>query len=143
MTLIRKRLVALQFTDGQIDRLARNLSGTSYADAERGCLIIRKRSVLRGCRQIREGDLGEAMARHDYRQSVLVKATPPGSPSVDREYHESYDRLVRDAQEFRRIETTSFTILCAPASLRVRRESGVVPVVERMAYRGGLKPSAS
>jgi len=137
MTLIRKRLVALQFTDGQIDRLARNLSGTSYADAERGCLIIRKRSVLRGCRQIREGDLGEAMARHDYRQSVLVKATPPGSPSVDREYHESYDRLVRDAQEFRRIENY---ISSESRPRQPRCESGNVPMVERVAYRGGLKP---
>jgi AAA+ superfamily predicted ATPase len=84
-TLIRKRLAALQFTDWQIDQLGRHLAGTSYADAERVCLDIRKRSVLRGNRQIHEEDLVEALARHRYRQSVLLKATPPANPSVDRE----------------------------------------------------------
>jgi SpoVK/Ycf46/Vps4 family AAA+-type ATPase len=84
-TLVRKRLAALQFSEAQVDRLSRHLEGTSYADAERVCLDVRKRLVLRGDRGVREDDLNEAFRRHDYRQSVLKKAVGSGIPAVDRE----------------------------------------------------------
>jgi SpoVK/Ycf46/Vps4 family AAA+-type ATPase len=83
--LARKRLSPVAFTDAQIDRLAAALSGSSYADAERACLEIRKACVLRNSRQMNDSDLEDALARHAYRQSVLRKASAADAPSVDRD----------------------------------------------------------
>jgi SpoVK/Ycf46/Vps4 family AAA+-type ATPase len=83
--LARKRLSPVAFADAQIDRLAATLSGSSYADAERACLEIRKACVLRNSRQMNDSDLEDALARHAYRQSVLRKASAADTPSVDRD----------------------------------------------------------
>lgn len=83
--LARKRLTPVTFSDVQIDRLARELSGSSYADAERACLEIRKACVLRNGRQVNDSDVDDALARHAYRKSVLRKASATDAPSVDRD----------------------------------------------------------
>jgi SpoVK/Ycf46/Vps4 family AAA+-type ATPase len=83
--LIRKRLANLEFLDVKVHQIAEHLSGTSYADAERVCLDIRKQCVLRGDKKVQGQDVPEALARHVYRQLVLRKAAPATSPTVDRE----------------------------------------------------------
>lgn len=83
--LVRKRLSSLQFSDEQVEKLASNLGGATYADAERVCLDIRKQCVLRGDRRVDESDLTQALRRHGYRLSVMEKASTSGNPTVDRE----------------------------------------------------------
>ncbi|MEZ5402181.1 MAG: ATP-binding protein [Bryobacteraceae bacterium] len=82
--LARRRLAALQFSDDHVDRLTTALAGSSFADAERVCLDIRKQCVLRGSRQVKASDLEKALARQEYRQSALGKASASGLPAVDR-----------------------------------------------------------
>lgn len=83
--LARKRLVPVSFTGAQVERLAKVLAGSSYADAERACLDIRKACVLCNSRQVGDSDVEEALTRHAYRQSVLKKASAADAPSVDRD----------------------------------------------------------
>jgi SpoVK/Ycf46/Vps4 family AAA+-type ATPase len=83
--VIRKRLAPLDFQDSQIDELVKPLAGSSYADAERVCFDIRKSCVLRNDRRVGSQDLEDAISRHNYRRSVLRKATATVSPMVDRE----------------------------------------------------------
>jgi len=83
--LARKRLSPVNFAEAQVDRLAASLAGSSYADAERVCLDIRKACVLRNDRQVTDQDVNDALAKHAYRQSVLHKASASGAPSVDRD----------------------------------------------------------
>ena len=83
--LARKRLNPVSSTDAQIDRIAAAFSGSSYADAERACLDIRKVCVLRNSRQVTDSDVEDALARHAYRQSVLRKASASDAPTVDRD----------------------------------------------------------
>ena len=83
-TLIRKRLACHQFSDTQVDHLSARVAGTSYADAERVCLDIRKESVLRGDRKIQDKEIDQALSRHDYRQSILKRVLAPGNPAVNR-----------------------------------------------------------
>jgi len=83
--LARKRLASVTVSDEQVDRLAPALNGSSYADAERVYLDIRKQCVLRGDRRVQEDDVEQALARHHYRLSVLRKSAPPGPPQVDRD----------------------------------------------------------
>lgn len=84
--LIKKRLVPLQAQKQQIDNLVTTLAGTTFADAERVCLDIRKSSALNGNKCVRDEDTAEALERFRYRCRVLTKATPSdNSPSVDKE----------------------------------------------------------
>ena len=83
--LARKRLSPVNSTDAQIDQLAAAFAGSSYADAERACLDIRKACVLRNSRQVTDSDVEDALARHAYRQSVLRKASASDTPTVDRD----------------------------------------------------------
>lgn len=83
--IIRKRVAPLRFADSQVDDLAKALAGSSYADAERVCFDIRKSCAFRADNRLKNEDTQEALARHQYRQSVLQKATPSLSPSVDRD----------------------------------------------------------
>jgi SpoVK/Ycf46/Vps4 family AAA+-type ATPase len=83
--VIRKRLAPLEFQEFQIDEVAKPLAGSSYADAERVCFDIRKSCVLRNDRRVSSQDLEDAISRHNYRRSVLHKATATASPIVDRE----------------------------------------------------------
>jgi SpoVK/Ycf46/Vps4 family AAA+-type ATPase len=83
--LARKRLSPVRFVDAQVQRVAASLAGSSYADAERVCLDIRKACVLRNARQVEDQDVDDALAKHAYRQSVLDKASASGAPSVDRD----------------------------------------------------------
>jgi len=84
--LIKKRLVPLQVQKKQIDHLVEALEGTTFADAERVCLDIRKSCALDGSKRVREQDISTALERFRYRCSVLGKATAQdSSPSVDRE----------------------------------------------------------
>ncbi len=84
--LIKKRLVPLQVQKKQIDHLVEALEGTTFADAERVCLDIRKSCALDGIKRVREQDISTALERFRYRCNVLGKATAQdSSPSVDRE----------------------------------------------------------
>lgn len=83
--LARKRLSPVNSTDAQIDRLAAAFAGSSYADAERACLDIRKACVLRNGRHVTDSDVEDALARHSYRMSVLRKASASDTPTVDRD----------------------------------------------------------
>lgn len=83
--LARKRLGPITFSDAQVDRLAASLSGSSYADAERVCLNLRKECVLRGDKKLSDQDVENALAMHAYRQSVLRKASALDTPAVDRD----------------------------------------------------------
>lgn len=82
---VRKRLAPTRFRDDHVDVLIAKLSGTSFADAERVCLDVRKLGVLRGDRKLREDDIAEALARHSYRRSVLQSLSSDGAaPTIDR-----------------------------------------------------------
>jgi SpoVK/Ycf46/Vps4 family AAA+-type ATPase len=83
--LIRKRLKPLPFESSHVDQIANELTGATFADAERVCLDIRKQCAMRGQRAIKPADFREALQRHGYRQSVLNKADPGGTPTVDKE----------------------------------------------------------
>lgn len=83
---VRKRLAPARFQDAQVDNLVGELSGLSFADAEKVCLDIRKLGVLRGDRKVREDDIAEALTRHSYRRSVLKRLSADGdAPVIDRE----------------------------------------------------------
>ena len=73
--LVQKRLRPVGFSSAQVNRLAASLSGSSYADAERVCLDIRKVCALRNDRHLSDDDVERALSRHVYRQSVLSKAS--------------------------------------------------------------------
>ena len=83
--LIRKRIAPLHFEDSQIDKLVETLAGASYADAERVCFDVRKSCILRNDRKMKSQDVEDAITRHNYRRSVLQKATASYSPIVDRD----------------------------------------------------------
>lgn len=82
-SLIRKRLRPLKHSVSQIRELVQSLSGSTYADAERICLDIRKSCVLRGEHKVRKSDILEAISRHLYRQSILGKAVNNEIPTVN------------------------------------------------------------
>lgn len=85
MILLRKRLKPLRFDDVHVMDLVKQLSGSTYADAERICFDIRKSCAMRGEQQVRPEDITEAIARESYRQSVLLKASSPGVPTIEKE----------------------------------------------------------
>lgn len=63
----------------------KELSGATFADAERVCLDIRKSCALRGDRQLREEDIVESLQRYSYRRSILEKASNSKTPVIDKE----------------------------------------------------------
>lgn len=83
--LIRKRLVPTRFKESQVDEIVNQLSGSTYADAERVCLDIRKSCVIRGESQVKKEDIFEAISRYSYRQAILKKAFSNSVPIVDKE----------------------------------------------------------
>lgn len=83
--LVRKRLVPLRFHDSQVDEIVHQLNNSTYADAERVCLNIRKSCVLRGDRQVKKEDITEALARHTARQAILKRAFSADQRVVDRD----------------------------------------------------------
>ncbi|MCS3650380.1 AAA family ATPase [Salinibacter ruber] len=72
--LIEKRLSPVEFDSSHVDMLVGNLTGATFADAERVCLDVRKSCVLRGMNEVTDDDIKEALTRFDYRNSVLSKA---------------------------------------------------------------------
>jgi SpoVK/Ycf46/Vps4 family AAA+-type ATPase len=83
--VVRKRLGPVNFIDAQVDHLSASLAGSSYADAERVCLDVRKACVLRCDKKVNDQDVDNALAKHAYRQSILHKASASGTPAVDRD----------------------------------------------------------
>ena len=83
--LIQRRLKPLKFDRTVVDKLAKGLAETTFADAERVCLDIRKSCAIRGDKVVKPQDVGESLARHAYRRGVLKKADTGESPVVDRE----------------------------------------------------------
>ncbi|MBL8151670.1 MAG: ATP-binding protein [Blastocatellia bacterium] len=81
--LIRKLFSSLRFNNEQVNLLAINLSGATFADCERVCFDIRKSSVLKGLRQVLKEDIEEAVARYIYRQSIIKKLPPNSTPVID------------------------------------------------------------
>lgn len=84
--LVSKRLRPLRFKKAHVDRIATELTGSSFADAERVCLDIRKQRALEGGDTVRQPDVQAALSRHAYRKEILQMAArdvPP--PTIDRE----------------------------------------------------------
>lgn len=85
-TLFIKRFRPLKATRQQIRLLARTVSGSSFAEAERVCLDARKRCALAGASKLRNEDICSALDRFRYRRRVLRRATSDQTaPAVDRE----------------------------------------------------------
>jgi ATP-dependent 26S proteasome regulatory subunit len=83
--LIRKRLKPLVHQASDVDDIAEKLKGATFADAEHVCLDLRKHCAIAGHKKFAQKDLDEVLERFAYRQSILTKAQPDGTPEVDRE----------------------------------------------------------
>ncbi|HIK15365.1 MAG TPA: ATP-binding protein [Leptolyngbyaceae cyanobacterium M33_DOE_097] len=83
--LVGKRLVPLKFSNAQVTEMVKQLSRSTYADAERVCLDIRKSCAIQGTRQVRKEDIAEALSRHAYRQAILEKASGNPVPMIDQD----------------------------------------------------------
>ena len=69
--LVSKRLRPLRFKKAHVDRIATELTGSSFADAERVCLDIRKQRALDGGDSVHQADIDEALKRHAYRKKLM------------------------------------------------------------------------
>jgi SpoVK/Ycf46/Vps4 family AAA+-type ATPase len=83
--LVSKRLVPLKSSNSQVAEMTKQLSGSTYADAERVCLDIRKSCAIQGTRQVKRDDIAEALSRHAYRQAILEKASGNLVPTIDQD----------------------------------------------------------
>lgn len=83
--LVSKRLVPLRFSNTQVTEIVKQLSGSTYADAERVCLDIRKSCAIQGTRQVKQEDIAESLSRHAYRQAILEKASGNLVPTIDQD----------------------------------------------------------
>ena len=83
--LVSKRLLPLKFSSSQVSEMVKQLSKSTYADAERVCLDIRKSCAIQGTRQAKKEDIAEALSRHTYRQSILEKASGNPVPTIDQD----------------------------------------------------------
>ena len=62
------------------------VAGTTFAEAERMCLDVRRLSALAGSDRLRDSDLHDVTDRSRYRRDVLRQAQSGGSaPAIDRE----------------------------------------------------------
>ena len=85
-SLMSKRLRPLRFKKTHLAKMTSELAGSSFADAERVCLDIRKRKALDGGGAVSQTDVNAALSRHEYRSEILKMASrdvPP--PTIDRE----------------------------------------------------------
>ncbi|MEQ8958028.1 MAG: AAA family ATPase [Coleofasciculus sp. C2-GNP5-27] len=83
--LVKKRLVPLKFKASQVNEIVSHLSNSTYADAERVCLDIRKSCAIQGTRQITQEDVAEAVSRYSYRQAILEKAYNSPIATIDKD----------------------------------------------------------
>lgn len=83
--LVSKRLLPLRFSSSQVSEVVEHLSGSTYADAERVCLDIRKSCVIQGSRQVKKEDIVEALSRHAYRRAILERASGNPVPTIDQD----------------------------------------------------------
>jgi SpoVK/Ycf46/Vps4 family AAA+-type ATPase len=83
--LVSKRLLPLRFSNSQVAEMVQQLSGSTYADAERVCLDIRKSCAIQGTRQVKKEDITQALSRHAYRQTILEKASGNPVPTIDQD----------------------------------------------------------
>jgi SpoVK/Ycf46/Vps4 family AAA+-type ATPase len=83
--LVKKRLVPLKFKELQVTEIVSHLSDSTYADAERVCLDIRKSCAIQGTRQITQEDVAEAVSRYSYRQAILEKASSSPIATIDKD----------------------------------------------------------
>lgn len=83
--LVKKRLVPLKFNDSQVVEIVSHLSGSTYADAERVCLDIRKSCAIQGNRQVKQEDVAEAISRYSYRRAILEKASSTSIATIDKD----------------------------------------------------------
>jgi len=83
--LIYKCLQPLQVEDIQIDELANQLTGATYADAERVCLDLRKSYAMKGTRKVEPQGIADAILRYAYRRAILDRSVSQSLPTVDRE----------------------------------------------------------
>ncbi len=85
--LVKKRLIPLQYKEDLLKELVYTLSDSSYADAERVCLDIRKQCVLGNDRQIKTLYINQALERYNYRRGILDKISVASqqSPTIDKE----------------------------------------------------------
>jgi SpoVK/Ycf46/Vps4 family AAA+-type ATPase len=83
--MVSKRLRPLPVTEAQVSKLAEALVSSTFADAERVCLDIRKACALGGQRQVHSAELEEALERHAYRRRLLGRASSQTAPVIDSE----------------------------------------------------------
>ena len=83
--LISKRLKPLAYQLADVDAIAEQLQGATFADAEHVSLDLRKGCAITGQKQFTQKHLAEVLERFIYRQSILLKAEPDGNPEVDKE----------------------------------------------------------
>lgn len=83
--LIQKRIKPLSLEANQVSRIARELVGATFADAERVCLDIRKQAAIRGLKAVKTAEVSEALERNAYRQSVLRRSDATGTPTIDKD----------------------------------------------------------
>ena len=83
--LVKKRLAPLKFKASQVNEIVSHLSNSTYADAERVCLDIRKSCAIQGTRQITQEDVAEAVSRYSYRKAILEKAYNSPMATIDKD----------------------------------------------------------
>lgn len=83
--LLRLRLRPFQVEDRQVEFLAGQLQGATYAEAERACYDVRKPCVLEGRKNCCQDDLTQAIERFQYRRSILQRVSENDElPRIDR-----------------------------------------------------------
>lgn len=83
--LIHRWLKPLDHQSSDVEAIAKKLGGATFADAEQVCLDLRKHCAITGQKKFTENNLAEVLERFVYRQSILSKAEPDGTPEVDKE----------------------------------------------------------
>lgn len=84
--LTQKLLSHLKGNKKYLTLIAKELSDTTFAEAERVCFDIRKLCALRGSIKIEKEDVIDSIERHNYRVSIMKKASSGNDlPIIDKD----------------------------------------------------------
>ena len=80
--LVLRQTRSVRLRESDIPRIIAEISSSSFADAERVCMDLRKSCALRGDRNVESADLDDALTRAAYRRDLL-SGTAHGAPLID------------------------------------------------------------
>lgn len=83
-SLVRIRLRPLRYEADQAEEIVGAVSGSTFADAERVCLDIRKHAALNGDVAVTEEAMRDSVSRYIYRRSILEYIPSTREPMIDR-----------------------------------------------------------